>query len=35
MKYETVVEVVRDGYGNSLADFKDSIELAKLVKGQR
>ena len=35
MKYETVLEVVRDGYGNSLADFKDSIELAKLVKGQR
>lgn len=35
MKYETVLEVVRDGYGNSLTDFKDSIELAKLVKGQR
>ena len=35
MKYETVLEVVRDGYGNSLADFKDTKKLADTVKGQR
>ena len=35
MSYETVLEVVRDGYGNSLADFKDTKKLADTVKGQR
>ena len=35
MKYETVLEVVRDGYGNSLSDFNDTKKLADVVKGQR
>jgi hypothetical protein len=35
MKYETVLEVVRDSYGSALADFKDTKKLADTVKGQR
>jgi hypothetical protein len=35
MKYETVLEVVRDGYKSSLSNFKDSKKLADTVKGQR
>ena len=35
MKYETVLEVVRDSYDNSLSNFKDTKKLADTVKGQR
>jgi hypothetical protein len=35
MKYETVVEVVRDAYRSSLSDFIDTKKLADTVKGQR
>ena len=35
MKYETVLEVVSDGYKSSLPDFKDTKKLADAVKGQR
>ena len=35
MKYETVVEVVKDGYNNSLSNFKDTKKLANTIKGQR
>ena len=35
MKYETVLEVVRDSYDNSLSNFKDTKKLADAVKGQR
>lgn len=35
MKYETVLEVVRDGYGETLSDFKDTKKLADTIKGQR
>jgi hypothetical protein len=35
MKYETVLEVVRDGYSNSLMDFNDTKKLADTIKGQR
>ena len=35
MRYETVLEVVSDGYKSSLFDFKDSKKLADTVKGQR
>ena len=35
MKYETVLEVVRDAYRSSLSDFRDTKKLADTVKGQR
>jgi hypothetical protein len=35
MRYETVLEVVRDSYGDTLTDFKDTKKLADAVKGQR
>jgi hypothetical protein len=35
MKYETVLEVVKDGYSSSLSDFKDTKKLADTIKGQR
>jgi hypothetical protein len=30
-----VLEVVRDSYGDTLTDFKDTKKLADAVKGQR
>lgn len=33
MKYETVLEVVRDSYGDSLSNFADTKKLADTVKG--
>ena len=35
MKYETVLEVVKDGYKSSLSNFRDTKKLADTVKGQR
>jgi hypothetical protein len=35
MKYETVLEVVKDGYKSSLSNFKDTKKLADTIKGQR
>jgi hypothetical protein len=35
MKYETVLEDVKDGYKSSLSNFKDTKKLADTIKGQR
>jgi len=35
MRYETVLEVVRDSYGDVLTDFKDAKKLADGIKGQK